>query len=238
MISTLLSIKADQRHVGSDTKTYDNHLIEIAQFNTVPVSIPRKELMEQFWRIMNNLPMDIPNRDSLHMFKRGIKPRWEDPRNKDGGSSHTSFWRQPVQYTKTGLTVGAWTFRVPQDESKEVFQYILLLSIADQLNPHMEERIPSFRHAELDDDICGISVSTRAFSNLISVWNRFAPRAMPSGESSQTDVNATRHRRVEDMEKGVDRMKEVILSGLRKDLRPQTMYYRVQLTSNFLTSGS
>jgi len=30
--------------------------------------------------------MGIASRDSIHMFKMGVKPRWEDPRNKQGGS--------------------------------------------------------------------------------------------------------------------------------------------------------
>jgi len=40
---------------------------------------------QDFWRIYNNLPLTISPRDSIHMFKRGVKPRWEDPRNTHGG---------------------------------------------------------------------------------------------------------------------------------------------------------
>jgi hypothetical protein len=80
---------------------------------------------------MNNLPMEIANRNSLHMFKKGIKPRWEDPRNKDGG-----------RFSATSADVGGWTFRVSQVHAKEFFQYIILLVIGESLTSHIDERRP------------------------------------------------------------------------------------------------
>jgi hypothetical protein len=35
--------------------------------------------------------MEIGPRDSIHMFKKGVKPRWEDPRNEKGGRQCSGF---------------------------------------------------------------------------------------------------------------------------------------------------
>lgn len=43
--------------------------------------------IEEFWRLFNNIVTVrnlIANTDYL-LFKHGIKPEWEDPRNNDGG---------------------------------------------------------------------------------------------------------------------------------------------------------
>ena len=52
-------------------------LKEVFQFGT----------LEDFWRMYNNLYQIneiIPNTDYL-MFRTGVRPEWEDPRNKKGG---------------------------------------------------------------------------------------------------------------------------------------------------------
>lgn len=155
------------------------------------------------------------------MFKKGIKPRWEDPRNKDGG---TQIYLHSLISPGQLLMVGGLTFRVTQIQSKEVFQYILLLLIGEILTPDIAESIKSCEVADVDDDICGVSLSARAFSNLITIWNRVAPKTTSCDEIPQklheegTELG---------MERGVERMKEVILNGMRDELRPQTVYYRV-----------
>ena len=74
-----------------------------------------------FWQVMNNFPFGaLKLKDSVHFFKRGVKPVWEDRRNVRGG---------------------AWTFRIPKTQSEEFFREILLMSIgeqfADALQPGM-----------------------------------------------------------------------------------------------------
>jgi hypothetical protein len=51
-------------------------------------------------------------RDSVHLFKRGVKPLWEDPRNVHGG---------------------AWTFRVPKETASEFWMHTCLLAIGERL---------------------------------------------------------------------------------------------------------
>eukprot|EP01062_Namystynia_karyoxenos_P000391 TRINITY_DN10127_c1_g1_i1.p1 TRINITY_DN10127_c1_g1~~TRINITY_DN10127_c1_g1_i1.p1 ORF type:complete len:947 (+),score=188.43 TRINITY_DN10127_c1_g1_i1:74-2842(+) len=50
--------------------------------------------IREFWQFFNNLPLhSIQHGCSLHLFKRGIRPTWEDPANRDGG--HFRISRQP-----------------------------------------------------------------------------------------------------------------------------------------------
>jgi hypothetical protein len=68
-------------------------------------------------------------------------------------------------------------------------------------------------------------MSTRAYSCLITIWNRVAPVSAPGSKTNDVDLLS-----VEEMERGTERMKEYILRGIGQDLRPQTAYYRVYLS--------
>lgn len=68
--------------------------------------------LKPFWESFNNYPVEqLKMKDSIHFFKRGVKPVWEDPRNVKGG---------------------AWTFRVVKDKSKEFWKELLLFAVGDQ----------------------------------------------------------------------------------------------------------
>lgn len=68
--------------------------------------------LKPFWESFNNYPVEqLKMKDSIHFFKRGVKPVWEDPRNVKGG---------------------AWTFRVAKDKSKEIWKEVLLFAVGDQ----------------------------------------------------------------------------------------------------------
>lgn len=65
-----------------------------------------------FWEAYNNCPLTaLKLKDSVHFFKRGVKPVWEDRRNVTGGS---------------------WTFRVPKDKSEATWKELLLLAVGEQ----------------------------------------------------------------------------------------------------------
>ncbi|KAI9837252.1 MAG: hypothetical protein M1819_000326 [Sarea resinae] len=116
---------------GSTQPGYEDRLTSLHQVSDV----------KTFWEVFNNIPFDaLPLRDSIHFFKRTVKPVWEDPRNVRGG---------------------AWTFRVPKSTGKDFYLQILLMAIGDD----------TFQ-VEKGDDICGVSLSIRFTSNLITVWNR------------------------------------------------------------------
>ena len=82
--------------------------------------------LKPFWEVYNTFPLDaLKMKDSVHFFKRGVRPVWEDPRNVKGG---------------------AWTFRVPKDKSAQTWLEILLIAIgegfADVIQP---SKFPSSR---------------------------------------------------------------------------------------------
>ena len=68
--------------------------------------------VKSFWEAFNGFPLHgLKMKDSVHFFKRSVKPVWEDPRNVKGGS---------------------WTFRVQKDKSEEFWKEVLLLAVGEQ----------------------------------------------------------------------------------------------------------
>lgn len=65
-----------------------------------------------FWEVLNSFPFDaLKMKDSVHFFKRGVKPVWEDPRNVKGGS---------------------WTFRVPKAQAEDFWKEVLMLAVGEE----------------------------------------------------------------------------------------------------------
>ena len=70
--------------------------------------------IKPFWEAYNSFPLHaLKFKDSVHFFKRGVKPVWEDPRNVKGG---------------------AWTFRVSKDKYEETWKEILLLAVGEEFS--------------------------------------------------------------------------------------------------------
>lgn len=105
--------------------------------------------IRSFWNLFNNYDVSrLQLRDSVHLFKKGVKPVWEDPRNAAGG---------------------AWTFRVPKAHAADVWKDVCMMAIGEQLQAAVESE-----DACVKDDICGVSLSVRFTSVLVQVWNRDA----------------------------------------------------------------
>lgn len=99
----------------SDTASYEARLVKMTTVTDV----------REFWELFNNFDvMKLPLRDTVHLFHKGIKPLWEDPRNNRGG---------------------AWTFRVPKDKAKEFWKEICMMAIGEQL----QEGVASKRKSQL-----------------------------------------------------------------------------------------
>jgi len=65
-----------------------------------------------FWEVLNSFPLErLQLKDSVHFFKRGVKPVWEDPRNVKGGS---------------------WTFRVPKAQAEQFWKEVLMMAVGEQ----------------------------------------------------------------------------------------------------------
>lgn len=122
-----------------DPATYETRLVHLAQVSDV----------KAFWNVFNNFDvLQLPLRDSIHLFHRGVKPIWEDPRNSRGG---------------------CWTFRVPKAVASEFWKEVCMMAIGEQLQSAVESDRTTFR-----DDICGISLAVRFNSLLVQIWNRDA----------------------------------------------------------------
>ncbi|KAL4790850.1 translation initiation factor eIF 4e-like domain-containing protein [Aspergillus venezuelensis] len=96
-----------------------------------------------FYRIYNNYPWEkIPQRDAVHIFRKGVKPIWEDPENLRGG---------------------CWRFRVPKRKAQAFFHEIAVLAISNEFQAVLEKE---------HDHVLGVSTSVRFNTHLISVWNK------------------------------------------------------------------
>lgn len=123
--------------VQGDARKYEERLVKLTEINDV----------RSFWAVFNNFDIErLPLRDSIHLFHKGIKPIWEDPRNVRGGS---------------------WTFRVPKSVALQFWQDLCMMAIGEQLQAAVDSPRTTFR-----DDICGVSLGVRFNSLLIQVWNR------------------------------------------------------------------
>ena len=94
----------------STSESYENRLTLITG-NIVNIKM--------FWENQNNFPFSqLKMKDSVHLFKRGVKPAWEDRRNVNGGS---------------------WTFRVRKDQSAEFWQELCMMAIGEQIQETLEK---------------------------------------------------------------------------------------------------
>lgn len=61
--------------------------------------------VEDFWGLINNLkkPSELPNSANYHLFKKGVRPAWEDPVNSKGGK-----WTYTVHKSKKSELDDAW----------------------------------------------------------------------------------------------------------------------------------
>ncbi|KAE8358306.1 translation initiation factor eIF 4e-like domain-containing protein [Aspergillus caelatus] len=118
----------------SDSTDYDNRLYvlheDVADIAT-------------FYRVYNNYPWEkIRLRDTVHIFRKGVRPVWEDPENLKGG---------------------CWRFRVPKGKAQEFFHEIAILCMANEFQAVLEQE---------HDHVLGVSTSVRFNTHLISVWNK------------------------------------------------------------------
>lgn len=163
----------------------------------------RIESVQDFWRYNNNTPVDqIKMRESIYLFKSGFKPIWEDRRNVLGGS---------------------WTFRVPKSTGPDVWTRVQLLAIGEKLQSVLEEgssnpprllyyppfpsphpKTPTNKTPShlTGDQLCGVGLSVRFNSHLISIWHRDASR-----------------------QRSIDGMLQCVLDELPVELRPKPDNY-------------
>ncbi|KAK4238879.1 eukaryotic translation initiation factor 4E type 3 [Achaetomium macrosporum] len=102
--------------------------------------------VQDFWRYNNNTPVDQ------------IKMRESIYLFKSGF--------KPIWEDRRNILGGSWTFRVPKSIGPDVWTRVQLLAIGEKLQSVLEE----------GDQICGVGLSVRFNSHLISIWHRDASR--------------------------------------------------------------
>ncbi|KAI0194003.1 eukaryotic initiation factor 4E, partial [Xylaria flabelliformis] len=130
------------------------------------------ESVQDFWRYNNNTPVDQ------------IKMRESLYLFKSGF--------KPIWEDRRNIQGGSWTFRVPKSNGPDFWTRIQLMAIGETLQEALAE----------GDQICGVGLSVRFNSHLISIWHRDASK-----------------------QASIDGMLEAVLKELPVELRPKPDNY-------------
>ncbi|KAK3686028.1 translation initiation factor eIF 4e-like domain-containing protein [Podospora appendiculata] len=130
------------------------------------------ESVQDFWRYNNNTPVDQ------------IKMRESIYLFKAGF--------KPIWEDRRNIQGGSWTFRVPKSIGPDVWTRVQVLAIGEKLQSALED----------GDQICGVGLSVRFNSHLISIWHRDSSR-----------------------QKSIDGILACVLEELPQELRPKPDNY-------------
>ncbi|KAK1776500.1 translation initiation factor eIF 4e-like domain-containing protein [Copromyces sp. CBS 386.78] len=134
------------------------------------------ESVQDFWRYNNNMPIE------------SIKMRESIYLFKVGF--------KPIWEDRRNILGGSWTFRVPKANGPDLWTRVQVLAIGEQLQDVLEE----------GDQLCGVGLSVRFTSHLISIWHRDASK-----------------------QKSVDAILQLVLTSLPEDfptLKPDSYFYK------------
>jgi translation initiation factor 4E len=137
----------------ADPNDYEKSIKLIGAFNTI----------ESFWTYQDYLvrPGETRNID-YHLFRKGIKPIWEDEANKAGGK-----W---IVRLKKGLAARYWELVVIS-----VIGEALMKEGMEAMNSRGGNvELNTEDYCELDDEICGAVLSIRYNEDVLAIWNRNA----------------------------------------------------------------
>jgi Eukaryotic initiation factor 4E len=121
------------------TSTYSTHLTLLAD------SVPD---IGVFYKIYNNFPWEsLRLKDSIHIFRAGVKPLWEDPENLDGG---------------------AFTLKVRRDDDRAVkaWEEVCLMGCGGELQAALVDA------GATKDHVLGMSYSPRLYWGHITIWTK------------------------------------------------------------------
>jgi len=130
------------------------------------------ESVQDFWRYNNNTPVE------------NIKMRESIYLFKQGF--------QPIWEDRRNINGGSWTFRVPKTLGPDFWTRVQLMAIGEQLQSCLD----------VGDQLCGVGLSVRFNSHLISVWHRDASK-----------------------QKSIDALLTTVLEELPEELRPKPDNY-------------
>ncbi|KAF2877154.1 translation initiation factor eIF 4e-like domain-containing protein [Massariosphaeria phaeospora] len=107
--------------------------------------------VEEFWGIYNNITptSDLALKSDYHLFKKGVRPEWEDPQNKHGGK---------------------WAFQFKDKKQVNIdalWLHVMLAAIGENLED------------EEDKEVMGVVVNVRRGFYRIGLWTRTVGKALP-----------------------------------------------------------
>ncbi|KAF2756252.1 eukaryotic translation initiation factor 4E [Pseudovirgaria hyperparasitica] len=109
--------------------------------------------VEEFWGIYNNITptSELALKSDYHLFKKGVRPEWEDAQNKHGGK-----WAFQFKEKKMVNIDGLWL-------------HVMLAAIGETLED------------EDDGEVMGVVVNVRKGFYRIGLWTRTTGRPVPGG---------------------------------------------------------
>ncbi|KIX93814.1 uncharacterized protein Z520_10439 [Fonsecaea multimorphosa CBS 102226] len=124
---------------SSKGDNWNDLLKEVITFDTV----------EEFWGVYNNITAtsDLAVKSDYHLFKRGVRPEWEDPQNKHGGKWSYTFKDKKVV------------------NIDELWLHTQLAAIGETLED------------DGDNEIMGVVVNVRKSFYRIGLWTRTTGKA-------------------------------------------------------------
>ncbi|RAO65205.1 uncharacterized protein BHQ10_001217 [Talaromyces amestolkiae] len=131
---------------------WNDLLKEVVTFNSV----------EEFWGIYNNITptSELGLKADYHLFKKGIRPEWEDQQNKHGGKWSYSFKDKRA---------------VPIDE---LWLHAQLAAIGETLEN------------DDDNEVMGVVVNVRKGFYRIGLWTRTVGKSLPGDKSTEARTAA------------------------------------------------
>lgn len=113
-----------------------------------------------FYRIYNNFPWDnVKTKDSIHVFRAGVKPLWEDPENLGGGSLTVKVKRED------GKAIKAWEELCMMVCGGELQSVVVP---GRSMSPLISPMLMGLEH----DHILGLTYSPRLYVSHIGIWNK------------------------------------------------------------------
>ncbi|KAI9739664.1 MAG: eukaryotic translation initiation factor 4E [Cirrosporium novae-zelandiae] len=109
--------------------------------------------VEEFWGIYNNIAptSELALKSDYHLFKKGVRPEWEDLQNKHGGK-----WAYQFKDKRS----------VPIDD---LWLHVMLAAIGETLEQ------------DGDGEVMGVVVNVRKGFYRIGLWTRTVGKSVPGG---------------------------------------------------------
>lgn len=145
--------------------------VRISNYEAATKRVCTFATVEEFWSFYGHLKHvdKLPYTSEFQVFRRGIKPMWEDRHNVSGGKWVCRLRRPSKQFAKLDDDETAIPTRTPpmqiaalRHQAAVYWEKLLLALVGGTLLPE----------GEYQDEIVGAVISVRKEEDIISVWNR------------------------------------------------------------------